>query len=49
MKIGSQVCDDGVGEAKLMQDVADEGNHSIYRERCDWLVLDQLGKLVDGH
>jgi hypothetical protein len=33
----------------MVQDVMDEGNHSICRERCDWLVLDPLGKLVDGH
>jgi hypothetical protein len=41
VEIGSQVRDDGVGKAKMVQDVADE--------RCDWLVLDLLGKLVDGH
>jgi hypothetical protein len=32
-----------------MQDVVDEANHSICRERCDWLVLDPLGKLVNGY
>jgi hypothetical protein len=32
-----------------MQDVADEANHLICRERCDWFVLDTLCKLVDGH
>jgi hypothetical protein len=32
----------------MMQDVADEDNHLIYRERCYWLVLDPLGKLVDS-
>jgi hypothetical protein len=49
VEIGSQVRDDSVGEAETMQDVADEANHSICRERCDWLVLNPLGKLVDGH
>jgi hypothetical protein len=33
----------------MVQDVADEANHSICRERCNWLVLDLLDKLVDGH
>jgi hypothetical protein len=49
VEIGSQVCDDCVGEAEIMQDVVDEANHSICRECCDWLVLDPFGKLVDGH
>jgi hypothetical protein len=49
VEIGSQVRDDGVGEAKTVQDIVDEANHSIRRKRCDWLVLDPLGKLVDGH
>jgi hypothetical protein len=49
VEIGSQVCDDSVGKAELVQDVADEANHSICRELCDWLVLDPLRKLVDGH
>jgi hypothetical protein len=49
VEIGSQVRDDSVGEAESMQDVIDEANHSIYRECCDWLVLDPLRKLVDGH
>jgi hypothetical protein len=49
VEIGSQVCDDGVGEAKTMQDVTDEANHSIRKKRCDWLVVDPLGKLVYGH
>jgi hypothetical protein len=49
VKIGTQVHVDGVGEEKMVQDVADEANHSICRKRCDWLVLDPLGKLVDGH
>jgi hypothetical protein len=46
MEIGSQVHNDGVGEAKMVQDVADEGNYSICREHCDWLVLDPLGNLL---
>jgi hypothetical protein len=49
VEIGSQVRDGGVGEAKMVQDVADEANHSICRKRCDWLVLNPFGKLVDGH
>jgi hypothetical protein len=49
VEIGSQVRDDGVGEAESVQDVANEANHSICRERCDWFVLDPLRKLVDGH
>jgi hypothetical protein len=49
VEIGSQVRDDGVQEAKTVQDVVDEANHSICRERYDWLVLDPLRKLVDGH
>jgi hypothetical protein len=49
VEIGSQVYNDGVGKTKTVQDVKDVGNHSICRECCDWLVLDPLGKLVDGH
>jgi hypothetical protein len=49
VEIGSQVRDDSVWEAESMQHVADEANHSIGREFCDWLVLDPLHKLVDGH
>jgi hypothetical protein len=49
VEIGSQVSNDGAGEAKTVQDVVDEGNHSICRKRCDRFVLDPLGKLVDGH
>jgi hypothetical protein len=32
-----------------VQDVADEAGHSICGEFCNWLVLDPLCKLVDGH
>jgi hypothetical protein len=49
VEIGSQICDDGVGEDKTVKDVADEANHSIGREHYDWLVLDPLGKLMNGH
>jgi hypothetical protein len=49
VEIGSLVRDDGVGEAESVQDVADEANHSICRERYDWLVLDPLRKHLDGH
>jgi hypothetical protein len=49
VEIGSQICDDGVGEAETVRDVIGEANHSIYKERCDWLVLDPLGKLVHSH
>jgi hypothetical protein len=49
VEIGSEVRNDGVGEAKKVQDVAHEGNHSICWECCDWLVLNLLGKLVNGH
>jgi hypothetical protein len=49
VEIGSQICDNGVGEAKAVKDVTDESNHSICSERCNWLVLDPLGNLVDGH
>jgi hypothetical protein len=49
VEIGSQVPNYGVREAEMVQDVPDEANHSICRERCDWLVLDPLGKIVDGH
>jgi hypothetical protein len=48
VEIGYQILDDSVGEAKLVQDVADEANHSICRELCNWLVLDPLQELVDG-
>jgi hypothetical protein len=49
VEIGSQVHDDGVEEAKMVQDVVDEADHLIYRKCCNWLVLDSLGKLVGGH
>jgi lactate dehydrogenase-like 2-hydroxyacid dehydrogenase len=49
VEIGSQVHDDSVGEAKSVQDVANQANHSICIELCDWLLLDLLRKLVDGH
>jgi hypothetical protein len=49
VEVGAQVRDDGVGEAKIVQDVADEANHSICREHYDWLILNPLGKLFDGH
>jgi hypothetical protein len=45
VEIGSQVGDDGVGEAETMQDVAHEANRSICRECFDWLVLDPIGNL----
>jgi hypothetical protein len=32
-----------------MQDIRDEVNNPIWRELGYWLVLDQLGKLVDSH
>jgi hypothetical protein len=49
VEIGSQVCDDSVGEAKSVQDVTDEANHSIYRDLCNWLVLNPVRELVDGY
>jgi hypothetical protein len=49
VEIGSQIRDDGVGEAELVQDVIDEANHSIYREFCNWPLLDPLHELVDGY
>jgi hypothetical protein len=49
VEIGSQVCDYSFGEAESVQDVADEANHLICRELCNWIVLDPLRKLVNGH
>jgi hypothetical protein len=48
VEIGSQIRDDSVEEAELVQDIADEANHLICREFCNWLVLHILRKLVDG-
>jgi hypothetical protein len=39
VEIGSQICDDGVGKAELVQDVADEANQLIYTELCNGLYL----------
>jgi hypothetical protein len=39
VEIGSQVRDDSVVEAELVQDVANEANHSICRELCDCLIM----------
>jgi hypothetical protein len=49
VEIGSQIRDDSIGKAESVQDVADEANHSIYRELCNWLVLNPLHELVDGY
>jgi hypothetical protein len=49
VEIGSQICDNGVGKAKAVYDVADESNHSICSDRCNWPVLYPLSKLVDGN
>jgi hypothetical protein len=49
VEIGSEIRDDGVGKVESVQDVADEANHSICRELCDWLVLDPLRELVDSY
>jgi hypothetical protein len=49
VEIGSQIRDDSVGKAELVQDVTNEANHSICRELCNWLVLDPLHELVDGY
>jgi hypothetical protein len=49
VEIGSQIRDDSVGEAESVQNVADGVDHSICRELCNWLVLDPLHELVDGH
>jgi hypothetical protein len=38
-----------LGKPKRCKNVTDESNHSIYSECCNWLVLDPLGQLVDGH
>jgi hypothetical protein len=49
VEIGSQIHDDSVGKSESLQDVADEANHSICRELCNWLVFDPFGELVDGY
>jgi hypothetical protein len=49
VEIEYQICDDSVGEAESVQDVADEADHSICGGFSNWLVLDPLRKLVDGH
>jgi hypothetical protein len=49
VEIGSQISDDSVGKTESVQDVANEANHSIYRELCNGFVLDPLRKLVDGY
>jgi hypothetical protein len=48
-EIGSQVCDDGIGEAKAVQDIRDEVNNPIWCELGYRLVLNPLGKLIDSH
>jgi hypothetical protein len=32
-----------------VQNVADEADHSICGELCNWLLLDPFRKLVNGH
>jgi hypothetical protein len=49
VKIGSYVHDDSFGEAELVQDVANEANHSICRGLCNWLVLNPLCEVVEGY
>jgi hypothetical protein len=49
VEIGSQIHRDSVGKVELVQDVANEANHLICRELCNWLVLDPLRELVDGY
>jgi hypothetical protein len=49
VELGSQIHDESVGEAESVQDVADEADHSIYKELCNCLVLDPLRELVDGY
>jgi hypothetical protein len=48
-EIGSQVCDDAIGEAEAVQDIRDEVNNPIWCELGYRLVLNPLGKLVDSH
>jgi hypothetical protein len=48
-EIGSQVCDDGIGEAETVQNIQDEVDNPIWCELGYRLVLNPLGKLVDSH
>jgi hypothetical protein len=49
MEVGSEIHDDGVGEAEPVQDLADEVDYSVRGLLCDHLVLDPLCELVDGY
>jgi hypothetical protein len=49
VEIRSQILDDSIGEAKAVQDVADEADYSIGGDFCNRLALDPLCKLVNGH
>jgi hypothetical protein len=49
LEVGSQICDDGIGEAEAVQDIRDEVNNPIWCELGYRLVLNPLGKLVDSH
>jgi hypothetical protein len=46
-EVCSQVHDDGVREAEVMQNVGDQINDSVWCKLGYQLVLDPLGKLVD--
>jgi hypothetical protein len=48
-EIGSKVCNDGIGEAKTVQDIRDEVDNPIWCELGYQLLLNPLGKLVDSH
>jgi hypothetical protein len=37
VKIRSKMCDDSVREAESVQNIADEADHSICGELCNWL------------
>jgi len=49
VEIGTQVCDDAVGEPVAMHDIIQEVEYSVGFRACNRLDLDPLGELVDGH
>ena len=49
VEIGTQICDDAVGEPIAMHDLIQEVEYSVGFRACNRLDLDPLGELVDSH
>jgi hypothetical protein len=49
VEVGAQVCDDAIGYSVAMHEFIQEVEYSVSFGACNWLDLDPLSELVDGH